>query len=231
MEYEIEWENFQIEKSTEIITTDVIDPIHIKYVGGLDISFDKSNNSKGCAYISIYDMIKKQIVYEDHILCTLTVPYVSGFLGFRETPIYLNLLNKLKTEKPEFYPDVLMIDGFGILHHRKFGSASHVGYIADIPTIGVAKTLLHIDGLNEKTIKSKFKLNCIEIGNYVELIGDSGTIYGAGVKCTKNILNPIYVSIGHKISLKTAIDLVLKTCIYRIPEPIRISDIKSKLFL
>lgn len=226
-----EWEKYQIEKSAKVITDDVIDIKDVKYIGGLDISFDKIDDSKGCAYITIYDIIKKEIVYEDHIICTLTVPYVSGFLGFRETFEYINLLNKVKSNKPEFYPQVLMIDGFGILHYRGFGSASHLGYIADIPTIGVAKTLLHVDKLNEIDIKNKFRLICKDVGNYIELIGDSGKIYGVGFKSAKDALNPLYVSVGHKISLKSAIELVSKTCTYRIPEPIRNSDIKSKLFL
>lgn len=226
-----EWKIYQIEKSTKVITVDTIDMKDVKYVGGLDISFDKIDDSKGCAYITVYDVTKRQIVYEDYRICTLTVPYVSGFLGFRETSEYVELLRKIKKDKPEFYPQVLMIDGFGILHHRGFGSASHLGYIADIPTIGVAKTLLYVDGLDETDIKSKFRTTCKDVGSYIELVGDSGKIYGVGFKSAKDALNPLYISVGHKISLESAIDLVSKTCIHRIPEPIRNSDIKSKLFL
>ena len=122
-----------------------------------------------------------------------------------------------------------MIDGFGILHHREFGSASHLGLIENIPTIGIAKTLLMIDGMDEKKIRDKFKLECHKKGDYIELIGDSGKNYGVAFKSGDNVEKPIYISIGHKISLKSAIEFVNKTCFFRIPEPIRNSDIKSKL--
>jgi endonuclease V len=86
-------------------------------------------------------------MYEDYHLCYMTIPYTSGFLGFREIPEYKTLLEKIK-DKP-FYPDILMVDGFG--------SASHLGFKLYIPTIGISKTLLCIDGLNEHNIKKNLK--------------------------------------------------------------------------
>ena len=198
------------------------------YIAGLDISFDKMDNNKGCAYITVYDIIRKKIVYEDYNLCTFAITYMSGFLGFREVPEYLKLIAKLKETKPEFYPHVLQVDGCGILHHRGFGSASHMGFITGLASIGVAKTLLHIDGLNEKECKALCKTTCKNVGDYNHLIGESGKLYGVALKSASSADNPIYVSIGHNISLESAIKLTLRTCIYRIPEPIRNSDIKSR---
>ena len=124
-----------------------------------------------------------------------------------------------------------MIDGGGILPPRGFGSASHIGLETGIPSIGVAKTLMCVDGLNEKQVKARFKRECPEAGDHISLIGQSNKVYGAAVKSSDNVTNPLYVSVGHNISLETAVSLVTQTSKYRIPEPIRNSDIKSKLFL
>lgn len=222
---------YQLENAKKIIKTDTFNIDDVVYIAGLDVSFSKNYENKACAYITVYDCIEKKIVYEEYELCILTIPYMSGFLGYREVPEYLKLLTKLKETKPEFYPHVLLVDGCGILHHREFGSASHLGLITGISTIGIAKTLLHIDGLNQKDIKMKSKMECKQVGDYVRLVGKSKSkkLYGVALKSSPSADNPIYVSIGHNISLESAIKLTLQTCQYRIPEPIRNSDIKSKL--
>jgi len=223
-----EYEKYQIENAKNVIKTDTFDLNNVKYIGGLDISFDKNDNTKACAYLTIYDLHQNKIVYENYNLCDMKLPYQSGYLGIREVPEYLKLLNLIKHET--FYPDVVMIDGFGILHQREFGSASHVGLSLNIPTIGVAKTLMCIDGLCEYTIKKDFRTSCFVKGDYLNLVGNSGKKYGVALKSSNNALNPIYISIGHMCSLETAIKLVDKLCFYKIPEPIRNSDIKSKLY-
>jgi deoxyribonuclease V len=226
------WEKYQIDGAKKIITTDQFDIKDIKYVGGLDISFDNHDDMIGSAYITVYDVLNKVVVYEDHKKIQLDIPYFSGFLGFREIPAYIEILDKLKKFKPEFYPQILMIDGFGILHYRGFGSASHIGFETGIPTIGVAKTLLYVDGLNEKIIKQQFRNECKKAGDYIKLIGKStNKVYGVAYKSSVEVVNPIYITIGHNISLESCIEIVKLTTKYRIPEPIRISDINSKLFL
>lgn len=225
------WTKYQEDNSKKILKYDTFDINNISYIGGLDISFNKNDVTDSCAYLTIIDYQTLDIVYEDHEKVNLQVPYVSGYLGFREVPVYSILLDRLKSTHPEYYPQVVLIDGFGVLHHRGFGSASHLGFEKDIPTIGVAKTLLYHDGLDEKIIKNEVKTKCLKKGDYVELIGNSGIIYGVGLKSTDEVTNPIYVTIGHKISLESAIKIVNKLCLYRVPEPIRISDINSKLYL
>ena len=174
------------------------------------------------------DLQTNQIVYESYSMCELKVPYVSGFLGFREIPIYLELLEKIKGDCKTL-PEILMVDGYGILHHRRFGSATHLGFVTGIPTIGVAKTLLCLDGLDEKVIKGDFKTKCLKKGDYIELESD-GKLLGVALKAAENVTTPIYVSVGHKISLQSSIDITLKLTTFKIPEPIRNSDIKSKLY-
>lgn len=223
-----EYEEYQIENASNVIDYDIMDKKCIRYIGGLDISFDKNDPNNACSYLTVYDMLTNSIVHESHNLCRMSLPYVSGCLGLREVPEYVQLVNAIKHES--FCPDILMIDGFGILHPRGFGSASHVGYILNIPTIGVAKTLMCIDGLNEHEIKKEFKMKCVVKGDNINLIGNSGKIYGSALKSADSSTNPIYVSIGHGCCLETVIEIVNKVSTYKIPEPIRNSDIKSKLF-
>lgn len=226
-----EWIEYQNSNASQVIQTDLEDFTKIRYIGGLDISFDKSDDSKACGYLSIWDCVDNKIVWEIHKVCTLTIPYVSGFLGFRELPIYKELIENLKQSQTQYFPQVLFVDGFGILHHRGFGSACQIGYELDIPTIGIGKTLLYIDGLDEFVIKTQFKNSCVKKGDWVSLIGKSGKTYGAALKTSDDSTNPLYVTIGHKISIDTSINLVIKTCLFKNPEPIRNSDIKSKLYL
>ncbi len=223
-----EYDKYQIENAPHVIKIDTFDKANIRYVGGLDISFDKNDQTYACSYLTVYDLLTNTIVYESHNLCRMTLPYVSGYLGLREVPEYVSLVNAIKTET--FYPDVLLVDGFGILHQREFGSASHVGLALNIPTIGVAKTLMCVDGLSEQSIKKEFRSKCVSKGDNINLIGMSGKIYGSALKSAGNTINPIYVSIGHMCSLETAIDIVNKVSFHKIPEPIRNSDIKSKLY-
>lgn len=222
-----EYEEYQTNNSKKVITEDIFDKKSIRYVGGLDISFDKKDQTSACAYLSIYDLQLGTIVHESYNLCKMTTPYISGCLGMREVPEYIKLLTAIAGET--FYPNLLMVDGFGVLHQREYGSASHLGHILNIPTIGVAKTLMCIDGLNENKIKTNFKSSCKLKGDFIDLIGTSGKIYGVALKTSNTSQNPIYVSIGYGCSLQTAIEFVSALSYYKNPEPIRNSDIKSKL--
>jgi len=87
-------------------------------------------------------------VYEDYEIVELDSPYIPGFLAFREIPHLVKLIDKLKKTKPEYTPQVILVDGNGILHQNACGLASHLGVIVDIPTIGCGKTIFYVDGLN-----------------------------------------------------------------------------------
>lgn len=222
-----DWKSYQIENAKHIITEDTFDPESIRYIGGLDISFVKDSD-RACAYLTVFDVSTNSVVLEEHELCVMDVPYIPGYLGFREIPHYKKILNRISGS--EFYPQVLFIDGFGVLHHREFGCASQLGFELDIPTVGVAKTMLDHDGMYESKIVRDFKRMCHTRGDYMKLVGRSGRVWGVALRSSDKASNPIFVSVGHKMSLDTARNLVLKTCIYKNPEPIRISDIRSKLF-
>ncbi|KAG9450137.1 hypothetical protein H6P81_010102 [Aristolochia fimbriata] len=194
----------------------------LQYIGGVDISFSKDDPDVACGALVILNIDDLRIVYDDFAVVKLETPYVPGFLAFREAPILLGLLEKMKQRSYPFYPQLLMVDGNGILHPRGFGLACHLGVFADIPTIGVGKNLHHVDGLTISGVKQLFdsKTNGGD-SNLVTLTGNSGSILGAAMRATSESFKPIFVSVGHRISLETAIEVVKICCKYRVPEPIR----------
>ena len=127
------------------------------------------------------------------------------------------------------YPELLLVDGNGILHTRNFGCASHVGVLFDVPTIGVGKTVFYIDGIRKDHVKALSDENLNHAGDFVPLVGDSGKTWGAALRSTEESKNPVIVSQGHRVSFDTAIKATL-ACItkYRIPEPIRQADLRSR---
>lgn len=133
-------------------------------------------------------------------------PYIPGLLAFREAPFIIKALDKLKIK-----PDVIVADGHGIAHTRKLGIASHIGVLTGYPTIGCAKSILV--GKPEMILSSKK-------GSYVPLMWKEEII--GNVVRTKDNVSPVYVSIGHKINLKKATEIVLAcTKRHRLPEPTR----------
>uniref|UniRef100_A0A8D0L900 Endonuclease V n=1 Tax=Sphenodon punctatus TaxID=8508 RepID=A0A8D0L900_SPHPU len=78
---------------------------------------------------------------------TVSAPYVAGFLAFREVPFLVEAAQRLQAQEPELTPQVLLVDGNGVLHHRGFGIACHLGVLTGLPCVGVAKNLLQVDGL------------------------------------------------------------------------------------
>ena len=94
------------------------------------------------------------MVYKDYEIVKLDLPYVPGFLAFREVPHLMKLINTLKEKRPEYIPQVILVDGNGILHQNGFGLASHLGVLADIPTIGCGKTVFNVDGMSKEKVRA-----------------------------------------------------------------------------
>jgi deoxyribonuclease V len=137
-----------------------------------------------------------------------TFPYIPGFLSFREIPAILKALQQTKIT-----PDLILCDGQGLAHPRRFGIACHLGVILDVATIGVAKSLLV--GTHAQLPSAK--------GNWQPLI-DRQEVVGAVLRTRTNV-KPVYVSVGHRVSLASAIDYVLNcTTKYRLPETTRWAD-------
>lgn len=139
-------------------------------------------------------------------------PYIPGFLGFREAPVLVETIRALNTR-----PDLIMVDGHGISHPRGLGIASHLGVLLDIPTLGVAKTILvgrPAGPLGEK------------VGSTVPLIWKDRQI--GMILRTKARCNPLIISCGHKISLETALSLIKGSLQgYKLPEPTRQAHIAA----
>jgi len=178
--------------SKKVIEQDSFDKLQT--IAGVDISFEKNNSAVAAAVVINLDEL--EVLEEKTLEVNLLFPYISGFLGFRESDAMISVLSKLNSAF-----DVLLINGHGIMHPRGFGLASHVGLLMDIPAIGVAKRLI---GRNYK-YKESNSLKTIEFMNKPVGVCDKH-------KC---------ISIGHKISLKTAINIVSKTSIFKMPEPVR----------
>ncbi|TYJ32953.1 hypothetical protein E1A91_A05G069700v1 [Gossypium mustelinum] len=173
----------------------------LKYVGGVDVSFSKEEPSMACGSLVVLDLLHDlRLVYQEYTCLSLDIPYIPGFLAFRE---------------------VLMVDGNGLLHPRGFGLASHLGVIANIPTIGVGKNLHHVDGLTQSGVRKLLEAEENKAKGIITLRGNSGFIWGAAMRSEQGSLKPVFVSVGHRVSLETAIEIVNMTCKFRVPEPIR----------
>lgn len=176
-------------------------------LGGMDVSNNRFDPRKMVYAASItLDAknltVQAQTTYSHH----QPFPYISGFLGFREAPALVEAFNQLPTK-----PDIILVDGHGVSHPRQLGIASHIGVLLDIPTIGVAKSIL--------VGKAKGELGP-EVGDSTPLIWKNQQI--GMVLRTKKRCHPLIISSGHLITLETAIEVVLKNLSgYRLPESTR----------
>lgn len=181
-----------------------------RLIAGADVSVVRGTGiAMGVVVVLRYPELK--LVETQIVAGTPGFPYIPGFLSFRETPLVLAAFEKLVTS-----PDLILVDGQGIAHPRRMGLASHLGLFLDTPTIGCAKSRLC--GVHE--------MPGIEAGSYAEL-RDDGEVIGTALR-TKRGVRPVYVSIGHRVDLETAIEWVLKCCRgYRLPEPSRLAHLAA----
>ncbi len=188
----------------------------VEAIGGVDVS-NNLRDPENLVYAAIitlqYPHLKLMQTGTHQIKARL--PYVPGFLAFREVPALVHAYAQLNPK-----PDLMLVDGQGISHPRGLGIASHIGVLLDCPTIGVAKSIL--------VGKPEGEPGPLP-GDYVPLVWKGNTI--GSVLRTKLKTNPVYVSIGHRVSLTTAIEWVMKTCTrYRLPEPTRFAHQAANQF-
>lgn len=180
-------------------------------IAGVDVGFDTVRN-EAKASIVLLDAgtlaVKAQVTTHQAV----SFPYIPGFLSFREIPVLLRALSQL----PEV-PDMLMVDGHGIAHPRRFGIAAHLGVVTGLPGIGVAKSLLC----------GTYQEPGLEKGD-TSLLMHKGEKIGTVLRSKDNV-KPLFISPGHRVSHDTAVAWVLK-CLtkYRLPEPTRLADKYSK---
>jgi deoxyinosine 3'endonuclease (endonuclease V) len=206
-------------------------------VGGVDISFVKDSETEACAALVVMDASTLAVVHERYHHISLTAPYIPGYLAFREVDSLLSLVQELRRESPAMVPQIILVDGNGILHPNGLGLASHFGLLSGIPTIGIGKKLHHVDGLNKQTIaKLCAPSSCLLCarGDHAPLVGNSGVVWGALLRTTdptEGGFKPIVVSVGHGVCLDSALALVKRCTLKRIPEPVRQADLRSREWL
>jgi deoxyribonuclease V len=189
----------------QLVLEDRLD--RVQFVAGADVAFDPETNT-AFAGVIVYRFPGLEKVERRMARRKLRFPYVPGLLSFRESPVLLAAFHLLRTE-----PDVILVDGHGLAHPRRFGIACHLGLLLDKPAIGCAKSLL--------------------VGEHPEPGSQAGstallTLEGEPVGVvlrTRDRVRPIYVTQGHRVSLATAVEIV-KGCLdgFRIPKPTREAD-------
>uniref|UniRef100_A0A8B9G3M2 Endonuclease V n=1 Tax=Amazona collaria TaxID=241587 RepID=A0A8B9G3M2_9PSIT len=193
----------------------------LERVGGVDLSYIKGDDSSACASLVVLSYPALEVLYEDCRMVAVSAPYVAGFLAFREVPFLVEAVQRLQQEEPKLKPQVLLVDGNGLLHPRGFGVACHLGVLTDLPCIGVAKNLLQVDGLTRDEVHREQICSLQREGDSFPLTGASGRLLGMVLRSCSNSSKPLYISVGHRVCLGTAVRLVRSCCRYRIPEPIR----------
>ncbi|XP_068177246.1 endonuclease V-like isoform X2 [Antennarius striatus] len=203
----------------------------LERVGGVDLSFIKGDDVNACSQLVVLSYPELEVLYEDSQMVALTAPYIAGFLAFRETPFLLDALQRLERSQPELLPQVVFVDGNGLFHHREFGLACHLGVLSGLPCVGVAKNLLQVQGVH-KGEEHQTQIAALQKGgDSFPLTAASGKVLGKALRSSDSSSKPVYVSVGHKISVDTAARLTHSCCRYRVPEPIRQADCRSREFL
>jgi deoxyribonuclease V len=177
----------------------------VRRVIGVDVAFPRADVARAAGVVLQLDNL--QVLDQAVVERPCTFPYVPGLLSFREVPVIIDALAALST-----CAEVVLCDGQGLAHPRRFGLACHLGVLTAMPTIGVAKTRLHGD----------HRPVGVERGSWQPLMAAGETI-GAVLR-TRARVKPVYVSAGHLLSLETALDLVLRCSPrFRLPETTRLA--------
>jgi|SRR5581483_887297 deoxyribonuclease V len=180
----------------------------VQWVAGVDVGLEQENTLARAAVV-VLTFPALELVEAVVARRPVTFPYIPGLLAYREVPVVLAAFEKL-----QHVPHLVIVDGHGRAHPRRFGIACHLGVLLDVPSIGCAKSIL----------VGRAEIPENRVGAWTPLM-DKGETIGAALRTklsTKRPVNPVYVSIGHRVDLETAIDFVLKCCRgYRLPETTR----------
>jgi deoxyribonuclease V len=179
-------------------------PADVRLVAAADISLRRGNRlARGAVVVLSYPQM--ELVDESVVEAEPRFPYVPGLLSFRETPILLRAFEGLRSR-----PDLLLVDGQGCAHPRRFGLACHLGLLLDLPAIGCGKSRLCGEHVQPGATA----------GSRAPLL-DGGEVIGSVLR-TRDATSPVFVSVGHRIGLEEAVQWVLRCCRgHRLPEPSR----------
>lgn len=184
----------------------------VRTVAGLDVGY--ADDDRLAAAVVVLDAETLETLDEVVVLGASDFPYVPGLFAFRELPSLVTALESLSVA-----PDLLVCDGQGLAHPRRFGLACHLGVVADLPSVGVAKTPM-----------GPFAMPGPERGETTDLLLD-GDVVGRALR-TRTEVKPVFVSVGHKLDLDRACAEVLRLCKdFRLPETTRRADGLGRLQL
>ena len=187
----------------ERIVLEKIDLRGVRMVAGVDVSVKDDQSQAAIVVLSYPGLERIEAVSSRMKTC---FPYIPGLLSFREAPVILECVRKLKNA-----PDVFVFDGQGLAHPRRIGIASHLGLFLEKPSIGSAKS--HLYGKYDPAGRNK--------GDFSLMKDDDGSVLGA-VVTTRDGTNPVFVSPGHLADIRSSVELILNCSPrYKIPEPIR----------
>lgn len=209
--------NIQNNLKEKINLTDTVRISDIKTVAGIDLAYwNEENQEYAVCCIVVIDYRTHEILEKKQSHGKIEVPYIAGFLAFRELPLILETVNKL-----DIQPDLFMFDGNGMLHPRNMGIATHASFSLKKACIGVAKSYYRIrEGLDyiEPDIQS---------GSFTDIVCD-GKIYGRCLR-THTSVRPVFVSAGNFITLDTATNITMSLIgkESRIPIPTRLADLET----
>ncbi len=185
----------------------------VHFIAGVDVAIQR--RGEGTASVVVLSYPELKLVEDSNVQGEVDFPYVPGLLSFRESPLLIKAFEGLKIT-----PDLVLVDGQGVAHPRRFGIAAHLGLLLDIPTIGCAKSRLC----------GTFEEPGVEAGSTSNL-KDVDEVIGRVVR-TRTNTRPVYVSVGHKVSLRQAVIWTLRCCRgFRLPEPTRLAHQAAGGFL
>ncbi|MBO4865399.1 MAG: endonuclease V [Ruminococcus sp.] len=204
--------------SSKISCTDSFDVNNIKTVAGIDLAYwkDENDDEQAVCCIVVIDFNTHEVMEKKHFSGKIDVPYMPGFLAFRELPLILETVKLL-----ENIPNIYVFDGNGYLHPRHMGIASHASFYLDRPTFGIAKTYFRADKKTDYTEPAP------ESGSFTDIV-IGGEVYGRALR-THTGVKPVFLSVGNNISLDTACKLALALTDKEshIPIPTRLADLET----
>lgn len=192
------------ERLRPLVSTRTDPGLVVRHVAGLDVSY--ADDDRLAAAIVVLDAESLETVDSAVVSGKADFPYVPGLFAFRELPALLEAMKELTVA-----PDLLVCDGQGLAHPRRFGLACHLGVVTGVPSVGVAKTPM-----------GQFTMPDDVRGAHTDLV-DDGEVVGRALR-TRQGVKPVFVSVGHRIDLDRACAEVLRLCVTRLPETTRRSD-------
>ncbi|MBR1383017.1 MAG: endonuclease V [Ruminococcus sp.] len=216
---EAEYTAIQNELQKGIVLSDSFALSAVKTVAGVDLAYwQKDGEEYAVCCIVVIDADTREVIEKKHFSGKIEVPYMPGFLAFRELPLVLETAKLLGKS-----PDIFVFDGNGYLHSRHMGIATHASFYLNKPTVGIAKTYFRVDKQTDYTEPEN------EVGSYTDIV-IGGEVYGRALRTHKDV-KPVFVSVGNHISLDTACALAMKLTDKEshIPVPTRLADLETHI--